>query len=379
MGSVINNIVDSCNGDVKRVFSLLSSLGRNHDIIDAFGKKLIENPDLNWEEYISQFYSYSSEDILITYLENIHHITLYDSDFGIEEWKDVDKLIQELMSKRARKIEKAISLSKDPENEQERQYNLRSNEAKQLELIYQLRSEGNRNYWFVTFDQFIYDTCVSVYKASKNESKYFPCFMKPNKWLEILKVSQKESIDGTIFNDILMSSAMHHAVNSVEATVITEILRRNIDTKISDKKVLSNMFSEAVNKAVITDIKNEINTGKNNSGSIANIDDVIKSVLYDRMSKYDEIFKKQNIEIEKTKKEKDKEHRRSNYYKAQLSRLLKEKRGRKNKPNNRFNRTRLCHDSCSRYARQESRHYASPVKRMFDGRCARRIKRKDIL
>ena len=123
-----------------------------------------------------------------------------------------------------------------------------------------------------------------------------------------------------------MSSAMHHAVNSFEASVITEILKRNIDTKVSDKDVLNGMFKDAVNKAAMADVDNEIASAKKTGQRFTNLDEVIQKVLQERIGQYDKVFRAQNSEIDRALKEKDKANNRARYYKAQLTRLTRKKK-----------------------------------------------------
>ncbi len=322
-----DRIFYSCHGDVNRIIKLLDDLNRKHDVIDAYVLQKESNPDLTWPEFLSPYYSSTNNKTLETYLSNVLNIKPTNiSDFDINEWENVESIASELLGSRAKAIARIKEQSVDPETEEERQFYLRSNEAKQLELLYKLRKENGPNYWFVTYDRFICDTCVEIFKKSQNDPNYFPCFMKPNKWLEILLISDKESLSQTVYNEILMSPAMHHAVNSVEATVITEILKRNIDTKVREKSVLNNMFKEAVNRAAIIDVKDEISNGDYSSKKTENLDDVIRLVLYDRMSKYDKVFKEQNSEIERAKKERQKALDKAKYYKQQVTRLTRKKR-----------------------------------------------------
>jgi len=208
----------SCGGDVNRVIKLLTDLERKHDVVDAFLLQRVTNPDLQWHEFLSQYYSPSNPKALETYLSNVHKITLYkNSEFEAGEWQEIERILSDLMHKRSKAIERKKKQSPDPETEEERQFNLRSNEAKQLEILYQLRSKSGPNFWFVTYDRFIYKTCISLYKSSGNSSQYFPFFMKPNKWLEILSISDKESLNETVYNEILLSPTMHHVVNSLES------------------------------------------------------------------------------------------------------------------------------------------------------------------
>ena len=254
-----NTFFINCGGDLNRVIKLLETLERKHDVVDAFIAQMSKNPDLEWQEFLSQYYSPQSPQTLETYLSSMLSIGVHkNGGFEVEEWTEIETIIRELMLRRSKPIERKIKQARDPQSEEERQLFLRANEAKQLEILYKLRAEHGTNYWFVTYDRFIYETSLGIYKTSNNNPRYFPCFIKPNKWLEILTISDKENLRENVYSEILMSSAMHHAVNNVEASVITEILRRNIDTKVTDNNVLSNMFKDAVNKAITSDINGEI-------------------------------------------------------------------------------------------------------------------------
>ena len=69
-----NEFYESCGGDIERIKSLLEQLDKKHDIIDAFINMKVENPDIEWYEYIRQFYSSRDDRILITYLEKVFHL-----------------------------------------------------------------------------------------------------------------------------------------------------------------------------------------------------------------------------------------------------------------------------------------------------------------
>jgi len=322
-----NIFFTNCGGDLNRVIKLLETIERKHDVVDAFIAEKSENPDLEWQEFLSQYYSPQTPQVLETYLRNMLSIGVHrNEEFEVDEWKEIENIIHDLMQRRSKPIERIIKQSIDPQSEEERQFHLRTNEAKQLEVLFKLRAENGPNYWFVTYDRFIYDTCLGIYKTSNSNPKYFPCFIKPNKWLEILTISDKEDLRENVYSEILMSPAMHHAVNNFEASVITEILRRNIDTKVTDKSVLNSMFRDAVNKAATADINGEIISAKDPNQKINSLDDIIRSVLNDRLEKYDKVFRAQNSEIERVKKEKEKAENRARYYRQQVTRLTRKKK-----------------------------------------------------
>ena len=327
-----DNFFTACSDDINRVTILLEDLGKKHDVVDAFFRQKIINNDLQWHEFLSQYFSNRNPEVLETYLSNIHGINIYsNTKFQIEEWNEIQQISNDLMNKRSKTIERKKKQSPNPETEEERQFNLRTNEAKQLEILYLLRSKSVPNYWFVTYDHFIYETCVSLYKSSGNNSKYYPCFMKPNKWLEILSISDKESLNETVYNEILLSPAMHHVVNNIEATVINEILKRHIDTKVRDKEILNNMFKDAVDHIAIADVKKELSTSKYVGNKVDTLDDIIRNVLHKKMSKYDKVFHDQNTEIERIKKDKQKSENKARYYKQQITLLRKDKNSKRKK------------------------------------------------
>jgi len=59
---------------------------------------------------------------------------------------------------------------------------------------------------------------------------------------------------------------------------------------------------------------------------VENLDDVIRTILYERMGKYDKVFRDQNSEIERMKKDKQKAINKARYYKQQVTRLTKKKK-----------------------------------------------------
>jgi hypothetical protein len=321
-----DKIVNSCKGDIQRLKNLMENLGQKHDVIDAYFMRLKESNGLDWDEFLGSYYSISNPGLLEKFLKNVLHIEIFKTDYKFEELAETSEIKDMLLKKRGRQVRKAIREAYSPEREEDRQYKLRENEAKQIELLYKLRKENNGNYWFVTYDRFVYDVSIDIYKNHNNDSKYFPRFMKPNKWLEILRISDKNSLEEPVFYDILMGSAFHHAVNNIEAAVITEMLKNNIDTMVHDNEVLNIMFKEAVGKAVVADIKNEVQSHKLPNIQPENFEDSIRNVLCQRLSKYDETFREQNEELKQAKSSAAKEHRRANYFKAQLTRTIKRKK-----------------------------------------------------
>jgi hypothetical protein len=204
--------------------------------------------------------------------------------------------------------------------------NLRTNEAKQLETIYKYKQKGENNYWFVTYDAFIYRVCSDIYRKNEYQAKYYPCYLKPNKWLEIINLSTRNSISLNTFREILMSPNLHLAVNVIEAKVVNQILEKQLDKKVKDKIVLRNMFRETVKRTASEDIEKDL-AGKNQNSCSDDpeMESFIKRVLYEKMKDYELILSAQDRELSKVRKERQKAINRANYYKSELTKIVKGK------------------------------------------------------
>jgi hypothetical protein len=321
----------NCDGDIGRITQLLKNLDKKSDILDGFLLQKNKDKQLEWEEYISSFYSKRDETILSEYIKNTLGIEIIDDcEFCEEEWGEIQELYSDLLDKRVGNLRKRKAISGDDKGEDIRQMNLRTNEAKQLEIIYQYKQKGENDYWFVTYDSFIYRVCSDIYKKNSYSPKYYPCYLKPNKWLEILTICGKNDIGLNAFREILMSQSLHIAVNSIEGKVINEILEKNLDQQVKDKNFLKKMFMEAVNKTIIEDIETDISnkkTDKNNDDP--EMEDFIKRVLYERMQRYETILFAQDKELVKMKKEKDKALHKADYYKKELKKAITGRNNRK--------------------------------------------------
>jgi hypothetical protein len=118
-----------------------------------------------------------------------------------------------------------------------------------------------------------------------------------------------------------MSPPIHHAVNSIEANVISDILSRNIDTKISEKSVLKNMFKDTVDSLIYSDIDIETSDGSINDEAV----EYINNTLYERLTQYNEVFIIQNTKIKSLTSERDKAIKKAKYYRSELTRRTKKK------------------------------------------------------
>lgn len=320
-----DSIMDSCSGDANRAKNLFDQIGKKHDVIEAFYNERLKNKYLTWSDFLSQYYSQSNELILETYLRKILKIDIFKSDVNTIAWLDITAINEQLLQKRGKLVKKAIQNAENQEREELKQKKLRENEAKQLVLLYDLR-KTNPNTWFVTYDEFIYKVCRDIFIANNQSIEYYPCFMKPNKWIELLKVSDKKNLDESIFYDTLMESAIHHVVNSDEATVITEMLKSGIDKQIEDQELLSLMFTEAINQIAIAENMQGLK-GHTSSAKIRTEDEIreiIRSVVMEQLNKSSQLIHDKNEELEKTKRIAKKEHNRAKYYKKQIREMLKQ-------------------------------------------------------
>lgn len=319
-----NNAYNFCEGDLERIVKLLESLNKKNDIFESFLVKKDLNSQLDWLDFLNQYYSPYNEQVLIDYIQEELKIVIdRDINFDTSEWGELQTIFNELYQKRKNTISKSLEFSDNPVQEEERQLTLRTNEAKQIELLYRLRKEKSPDYWFVTYDQFIYEVCIELYKRNNKKSYFYPCYIKPNKWLEIINTSTFDDVKTNTFREILISPMIHHIVNNTEAEVINKMLERNIDKKVHEKKILNNMFKEAVNKIIIEDIQYDLNHKIEIPSENNETEAIIKELLIERMENYSKIIDEQNQEILRVKKEKDKAIKRTGYFKAQLTRQIK--------------------------------------------------------
>jgi hypothetical protein len=78
-----------------------------NDIITAFLNERKINPDIEWAEYIRQFYSSRNDNILITYLTKVaglHIDTLYD--FSTDDWTQIVEYRDSIKNKRKKNMDK---------------------------------------------------------------------------------------------------------------------------------------------------------------------------------------------------------------------------------------------------------------------------------
>jgi len=321
----------NCGGDIKRITDLLTNINRRSDIIDGFIQAKSSNMELDWNTFILQYYSRQNENILREYITHELGIKIQnDCEFDEEAWGEIQDFYTELLAKRATNLKRRKEKSGNIEEEDIRQMNLRTNEAKQLETIYRLKQKGENDYWFITYDSFIYRVCADIYRKNEFKAKYYPCYMKPNKWLEILEMSSNNGIELNSFREILMSSGIHLAVNTIEAKVVNQMLERQLDKRVKDKKVLKNMFHEAVNKTATEDIENDL-SGKNKSACTDDpeIESFIKRILFDKMKDYESILSAQDRELVKARKERQKALNKAGYFKKELTKYVKNRNRKK--------------------------------------------------
>ena len=72
-----NRFFKNCGGDLNRVIKLLENLERKHDVVDAYIVQNQKNPDLEWDEFLSQYYSPQSNNVITSY--SIHYTKLYEA------------------------------------------------------------------------------------------------------------------------------------------------------------------------------------------------------------------------------------------------------------------------------------------------------------
>ena len=124
-----------------------------------------------------------------------------------------------------------------------------------MAIIYMLRNgskEENKQYWFVTFDSFVYE--VSSYLVSNGDDFFgFPCYMKPSTWLDILLNAYPESLDINTFREVLISKDIQLIANQIESEVIALMLDQRLDENIKSIDTLKHMFEDIVNRPAVQD------------------------------------------------------------------------------------------------------------------------------
>ena len=333
-----NKVYQSSGSDICRAIEFFKKLNRKSDIFDGYILQKNINKHLSWEQFINRFYSPTGPSKLKSFIGDEMGINLVpDSDFSIEEWASINEIVGLLLKKRGKPMKNIEESSYEDQDEYDRQLILRTNEAKQMGIIYALRQKekkAHKQFWFITFDEFIYKASIDL--ANKNDPFYrFPCYMKPTRWFEILVHSSTKPLEVNTFREILMSPTFQFVADSIESEVISEMLNARVDESIKSVNTLRNMFSDISSRQAVQDAYEEVvaaSTGRQKLEASEKVKDTIIHVMSDEMKILKLDLNKKEETIIKERAEKEKNRKKANYFKDQYTgaqKLLKKSRKKK--------------------------------------------------
>jgi hypothetical protein len=308
--SSAEKIYQSSNGDVLRAIDILKTIGRRSDIFEGYLNAKDNAPNLTWSSFLNKFYSPINPDKLKNYIHKEAGIIVEkDENFDNEQTGRIQAISQLLLKKRGQ------VLSANSKNQI-----LRDNEARQMAIIYELRSKPQplKQYWFITFDTFVYEASVELANCGDNFYS-FPCYMKPARLLEILSTTDN-TLNVNIYREVLLSSTIQRAADMLEAEVISQMLKSRIDQDIKDVDTLRYMFADIINQPAIQDAYQEVLKSKGAS-TIVSANKMKDQIIYALKEDLDETKK----ELTTTRQELTKEKKRTRYYKTMASGAKKKK------------------------------------------------------
>lgn len=330
-----NKAFFAVRGDISRAIDFFKTINRKTDIFDGFLYAKAKNPAITWESFMSQFYSIRDPRVLGDYITNELGVTVCSKqDFSEEQLGRIEELVELLMQERRIPAMPLDSIDKHHRRKWEAQYLLRTNEARQMAIVYEKRQIPDRKgiqYWFVSFDTFVYE--VSAELATTGDGLYsFPCYMKPGRWLDILVNASPAPLNINTFREILLSPAVKHAADYIESEVIVQMLQARVDKEIRHLETLEHMFDDIVNRQAVKDAFEEVQQAKRGPKAFKAVErakDTIISALSDEVSALRKEIEGKEKTAEEAVKKADKEHKRAKYYKAELRRQIKGKKKKK--------------------------------------------------
>ena len=321
-----NLIYKRSGGDIVRANELFNTLEKKSDILDGYLLEKKNNENLSWNAYINRYYSPIKKNKLRNYLQNELGIIIQErKDFSEEQWAKIESIKEILLEKRHVHACSEDSLDYERYN---RELILRTNEARQISIIYQQRLiEEDKDFWFLTFDQYVYRTNAELL-ALDDQMYDSPCYIKPARLLEML--IQVPDINGDInaFRSILLSDDLQRIANEVDIEVISEMLDKRIDKTITDKNTLLEMYSDIVSRPVIEEAYRDYVSAEDDiekDTANKNIIETISNVVLERLQYVLERNKNLEQEVIDQSIRSEKLRKRTKYYKAELTRKTKKK------------------------------------------------------
>jgi hypothetical protein len=341
---VANESYVNAGRDVPRAVRFLTKIERKTDILDGFLLEKKDNEDLTWANFIGRYFSPMNDEALIDFLRNelgIHVDNVID--YTQERFGRIEEIRQLLMNIRGYPWKAPSDGIKQGGTEKWDAINkLRVNEARQMELVYYQRRSGQntRQFWFVTFDTFVYEAAVKLYKTN-DEYFGFPCFLKPGRLLAMLEDATTKRTELNSFREILLSPIVKNSADNVESQVINEMLKARIDKTVKSVNTLQNMFEEVVNRPAVQDAMEGIKKAKTtieieraNQGT----KDAIIDSLKDAVNTLQADIEAQKEIVDELRRGVEKAQKKTKYFKGQLTRakggkkkkkLTRGKRGKK--------------------------------------------------
>jgi len=239
-------------------------------------------------------------------------------------------MTEQLLKKRRKMIQPPANLDQENLVRWERQYLLRTNEARQMAIIYNLRQESDtqfKQYWFITFDEFVYE--VSTAMVSRDNRYFeFPCYMKPATWLQILSNGSSSLLPINTFREILLSKDVQQLADQLEAEVITQMLQSRVDQEVKSIETLRHMFADIVNRPAVQEAYQQVlkSDGLKKLAAADSVKAKIIEEMKDKVNELERLLARKADETEVERRRYNKAEGKANYLKRQLRALTSGKR-----------------------------------------------------
>jgi len=318
-------------GDIPRAIRFFEAIHRKSDIFEGYLLARARTPGLSWANFMNRFYSPSDQAKLESYLKNELGVYVQvERDFSIEQYGRIEEITQRLLLKRRQTVRPPEGLGEQRRADWDRQYLLRTNEARQMAIIYELRQERDadkKHYWFVTFDEFVYEVSAALV-AGEGGIYGFPCYIKPATWLQIISNASPDRLPINAFREVLLSQDVQQVANQLEAEVITQMLKSRVDQDVESIETLRHMFADIVSRPAVQEAYNEVlrAEGIQKLAAADKVKDKIIESMKERLSAMEEDVKKLAREAGAERRKAEKAEGKAKYLKQQLGHQMPGKR-----------------------------------------------------
>ena len=329
--SSANKTFYAANGDILRASRFFEAIQRKSDIFEGYLLAKARTAGLSWENFMNQFYSPSGQTKLENYLKNELGVVVQpEQSFSIEQHGCIEDIAQRLLQKRCQTGSPPEGFEGNRRAEWERQYLLRTNEARQMAIIYELRQKreaDKKQYWFVTFDEFVYEVSAALVTSAGGIYE-FPCYMKPATWLEIISNASPDPLPINTFREVLLSRDIQQVADQLEAEVISQMLKSRVDQDVENIESLRNMFADIVSRPAVQEAYQKVleAEGIKKLAATDKVKDEIIAGMKERLTTMGEDLKKSAEEVNAERRKKEKAVGKTKYLKQQLRRLISRKR-----------------------------------------------------